>query len=50
MALNDDLRSVFKNQFQTEALHAGPIVNEALHIATTYVRSRATFMSMLKAA
>jgi hypothetical protein len=47
MALNDDLRSVFKNQFQTAASHAGPIVNEAQHITATCVRSRATFMSML---
>lgn len=48
MALNDDLRSVFKNQFETVASHASPIVNEAQHIAVTYMRPRATFLSMLQ--
>jgi phasin family protein len=57
MALNDDLQSVFKNQFETAASLAGKlagnaskIVNEVQDIAVTSVQTQTAFLSKLASA
>ncbi|MDI9849752.1 phasin family protein [Rhodoblastus sp. 17X3] len=57
MALNDDLQSVFNNQFDTAASLAGKlagnaskIVSEVQDIAATSVQAQAAFLSKLASA